>query len=336
MAYGVQSAWRAFSSGAQTDIATAATVDMRVPFEGEVSAVEWDRRHNDKNRMTGTPLATASKGITKKHEFSHKIECTPNIIGLFGSMVLGNATVSSLTGSARRHRMMPSLANKELPYRTMVENDGFETLQYKGVACKKLKIMGKRGDIVTAEAEFVSSAVEAASVLTAPAQVSESWLDFSNITFSRGGTWNGTAISGATELKAPLVSFEVEVDNNATPNYTMGRGDTGRGPGEIVRGKDGVSVKAKFTLQLDGASHHTALMAGTEYVFAIPMWGDVISGSDKYGVHIVLPRAIYANGKKTTLEDGSLGLDCELEVLHEDTYKGLVLDVVNTQTAAYL
>lgn len=334
MPYGQIAAWRGFSATKQSDIATAATVNVGVSFMGDLASIEADKWYANSDQVTGTLNPTQARLITKKLQFKHKSHLKPAEVGLFASMVMQTDTVTTLTGAARRHRIVGSpAASHELPYRTMVEHDGRAAKRYTGIAASGFKLSGKRGDLCSLEVDLIGATLEADSAITKPAEPSEPYLSFCDVTIIRGGTFDGSAFSGGTALSAKLDSFELECKNNAVAKVLMG--DPSCGPGEIRRGPR-FTTTLKLVFDTEDASHQDALVAGTEYLIAIPIIGKLITEPDRYMVRPVTPKAVYKQAKKKHDSEGTLQHECEFEVLDDGTYQGLVLDVVNTHAASYL
>jgi hypothetical protein len=200
------------------------------------------------------------------------------------------------------------------------------------MVCAGFTLSGKRGEFVEIEADLIGRASEAADATVKPARLAESYLAYGDCNLTKGGTYNGTAVTGGTSFSAAVQSFKLEVKNNAKASYLVG--DSSGLVGRILRG-DGFTVNFEADLDLEDQSHRTDLLAGNEFILDLPIVGGIANATAKYTVEIILPRLVYKEAKKGAA-DGMLKLGAKYQVLVDPTYGGIVINVINMQTASYL
>jgi hypothetical protein len=329
----VSGGWRAFSLGKQVDIATSKPVTSAFNFEGDPLESEGETFFINDKEITGELLPTQSRLLNRKFSGKHKSKAFPHVVGLFASMCMGKDT-PTLVGAttAYNHKIEIDKTMVELPYRTMVENDGLAQFLYAGVGCAGFTLSGKRGEFVEIEADLIGRASEAADATVKPARLAESYLAYGDCNFTKGGVYSGTAVAGGTSFSAALQSFKLEVKNNAKATYLVG--DSTGQVGRILRGPN-FSVTFEADLDLEDQSHRADLLAGNEFVLDLPIVGGIANGTAKYTVEVVLPRIVYKEAKKG-VADGMLKLAAKFETLVDPTYGGIIINVINMQTASYL
>jgi hypothetical protein len=326
-------AWRAFSLAKQADIATAQAVNTLLYFTGEPLEPEPETVYLNDDEINGELLPTQHRLLTRKFEGSHKSKAFPHLVGLFASQAMGKDTVSAVGATtAYKHKLEVDKTVVELIYRTMTENDGSNQTLYTGVACSGFKLSGARGQFVEFEAALIGAGTEAADASAKPARVNESYLTYGDLKIHKGGSYNGTTVTGATELSGSLVDFSFEFKNNAKGVYKCG--DPSGNVGRIQRGqKYSCDLKAKF--EVEDASHRTDLLAGNEFALWIPMVGGVANGAANYTVELIFPRVFYKGAKKG-YDDGTMTVAGDFGVLSDVTYGPFILHVINLQSASYL
>ena len=326
-------AWRGFSLTKQADINTAAAVNTLLYFEGEPMEPEPDTFYVNDGEVTGELLPTVSRLLNRKFAGKHKSKAFPHLVALFASQAMGKDTPTMVAATtAYKHKLEIDKTVVELPVRTMVENDGNTQNQFKGVACVGFTLSGQRGGFVEFEADLIGSGAEAADVTAKPARVAESYLTYQDVKLTRGGTFDGSTVTGGTDLSAQLMSFKLSFKNNGAGKHLFG--DASGNMGSIRRGSK-YEVDLEMEIELEDATHRAALLAGTEYVVAIPMVGGTANGTAKYTVEAILPRVAYKEAKKG-VDEGTLKVSAKFAVLSDPTYGGFVLNVINLQTASYL
>lgn len=326
-------AWRAFSLTKQADIATAAPVDTLLYFEGEPMEPEVDNFYVNDQQLTGELLPTQTRLLTKKFAGKHKEKAYPHLVALFASMAMGKDTVTTIGGTtASRHRLEIDKTIVELPTRTMIENDGFLQNKYTGIGCAGFTLSGERGGFVEFEAELIGRGAEEVDATAKPARINEGYLTYAECNLTRGGTWNGEAITGGTSLSTPLINFKLSFKNGGKGVHHFG--DATGLAGSLRRGQK-YEMEFEAEIEIEDASHRAALLAGTEYVMSIPMVGGVANGTAKYSIIPILPRVVYREAKKK-VNDGILAVGAKFQVLVDPAYGGFILDVINLQTANYL
>jgi Phage tail tube protein len=326
-------AWRGLSLMKQADIATAKPVDTLIYFTGDPIEPEPEQFYSNADEITGELLPTVHRLLTRKLAGKHKSKAYSHLVALFASMAMGKDTSTKVgTTTAYKHKIEIDKSVVELPYRTMVENDGFAQFLYTGVACTGFQLTGQRGGFVEMEADLVGSASEANDVTAKPARVAESYLTYGDVKFLKGGIFDGTQVTGGTELSGSLLDFTVAMKNNGKGAYLMG--DNSGRVGRIQRGdKYNVDFKAKF--ELEDQNHRTDFLAETEFVGYLPLVGGIANGTAKYGVEIIFPRLAYKAAKKGA-DSGTLTVSAEFEVLSDPAYGPFVMFVTNLQAASYL
>ena len=328
----VTGAWRAFSIAKQANISTAAAVDSRVPLFGDLAEVEPDQHYFNDDEV-GRMLPSASRILTNKLAFKHKSKAFPHLVGLFGSLALGTDVPTQVAQTdAYAHKMSADKTIIELPYRTMIENDGDAQWKHKGITCAGFTLSGKRGEFVELEADLIGSGDEATDATAAPAASTESYLSFADVGFGVGGAFANDAVTGGTSHAGRLQEFTFGFKTGAKALYLMGT--AGGVAGQIRRGgKWEVECKAK--VELEDRDARTALLAGTPLVVEIPLIGGVADDTAHYEVKIVLPMTKYKVVKKSHA-DGLLIADVEFQAMEDGTNAPVILYVTNLQTASYL
>jgi len=325
--------WRAFSLAKQTDIATPAAVDTLFNFEGEPMEPEPETFFVNDTEITGELLPTTKRLLTKKFEGTHRSKAFPHLVGLFASMAMGKDTVSQVGLTlAYEHKIEIDKTIVELPYRTMIENDGASQFRYTGVACVGFTLSGSRGGFVEFEANLIGSGAEESDATAKPSRVSESYMTYGDVTLNKGGTYDGTSVTGGTDISAELVDFKLTFKNNGKGVYLIG--DNSGQVGQIRRGSK-YEVTLEATLEFEDQSHRNDLLAGNEFVLELPIVGGVADQTANYTIQVILPRVAYRQAKKG-VDDGILRVAAEFAVLSDPTYGGIILNVINLQANSYL
>jgi hypothetical protein len=326
--------WRAVSDLCQVDIATVQAATELLNFEGtDLMEPEPETFFENTTEVTGELLPTKHVLLNKKFSGKHKCKATPSVVGLFAAMAMGSDT-DTLIGvtTAWSHKLQMNKAIVELPYRTMIENDGNQQFAFAGVACTGFTLSGARGQFVEFEADLMGRASEAGDATAKPAANAESYLAYGDCNFSLGGAYDGTAVTAGTSISAQLVNFKLAFKNNGKGKYNMG--DATGNVGAIRRGLN-YSVELDVEIELEDRTQRAALLAGTEYVVHIPIVGGIANGTAHYGVDIVLPRAVFKEVKKG-VTDGLLKVAGKVAILSDPTYGGFDLRVTNLYSHSYV
>lgn len=325
--------WRAFSALVQANISTAKPASTTFNFEGEPMEPEPDTQFVNDNEVTGELMPTLHRLLNMKFAGKHKSKAFPHLVGLFASMAMGKDTPAMVGATmAYKHKIEIEKTVTELPYRSLVENDGLAQFLYTGVACVGFSLSGQRGGFVEFEADLVGSGSETADATAKPARVAESYLAYGDIKLTRGGTYDGASVTGGTDLSAQLKDFKVAFKNNGKAVYLCG--DSSGYAGQIRRGEK-YEVELEANIELEDQTHRAALLAGTELVMAIPIVGGTANGVAKYTVELVFPRVVYREAKKG-VDEGWLKAGSKFQVLVDPTYGAFILNVINLQAASYL
>jgi hypothetical protein len=325
--------WRGFSLLKQADIATVQPVNTLLQFEGDPMEPETETYYVNDDEITGELLPTTKRMLTKKFAGKHKSKAFPHVVGLFASMAMGKDTVTQVgSTTAYKHKLEIDKDVVELPYRTMIENDGAGQFLFPGVSCPGFTISGKRGGFVEFEADLIGRGGEQTDSTAKPARVNETYMAYGDVTFTKGGVYNGTDVTGGTDISAQLAEFKLSFRNNAKGVYLMG--DASGLVGQVRRGQK-YEVEFEAEIELEDQSHRNDFLAGTEFVVAIPIVGGIANGTARYTVQIILPRVFYREAKKG-VNDGILKIAAKFGVLSDPTYGGLIINVINLQQTSYL
>jgi hypothetical protein len=325
--------WRAFSLLVQAAIGTAQPANTLLNFEGDPMEPEPNELKINDTEVTGELLPTQHRLLNLKFAGKHKSKAFPHVVGLMAAQAMGKDTPTQVaTTTAYRHKIEIDKDIVELPYRTMVENDGSGQARYVGVACAGFTLSGKRGDYVEFEADLVGTGGEEADATAKPARIAESYMAYGDVTLTKGGAYDGTQVTGGVSIAAELVDFKLTFKNNGKAVYLMGDG-TGKA-GQIRRGAK-YEVEFEATIEFEDGSHRTDLLAGNEFVLALPIVGGVANGTAHYGIEAILPRVFYREAKKG-VDDGILKLGAKFGVLADPVYGPFILNVINLQQASYL
>jgi hypothetical protein len=333
MAISTTGAWRAFSPLVQTAPTAAQNVFSSFYFDGDPLSASVAQYANNKGHAVGELLPTDAQVLTRELKGAHKAPwLTPHIAGLIASMVMGKCTTALIaTTTAYKHKIELDKTVLDVPLRTMIENDGGAQFLYTGVAAAGFTISGKRGDFAEFDCELLGLGNETADATAKPARTVEPYLRFGDLKLYRGGAYDGTAVTGATEMSAVVTDMKLSVKNGAKLVYQAG---VQSGNASVVRRAEKVDVDLEVGFEVTDQTHQTALLNGTEYVLWLPIVGGVANGSANYTVEIIVPRARYMEAKKTK-KDG-VHVAAKFDVLHDATYGGPIINVINLYNKSYL
>jgi hypothetical protein len=162
--------------------------------------------------------------------------------------------------------------------------------------------------------------------MTFPSRVAETPLRVSELTFTLGGAWNGSAFVGGKEMGAEINSIEHRLSNNGMCEFVPGGG--GSYASQYFR------EGREQTLVLDREFRDYVMrnwMDENEYFGAsILAEGAVYDDPHKYSVQIIFPKLgvlrapVTANGRRLA-EAG------DMQVLEHDTYGSVIVVVKNLQ-----
>ena len=322
--------YRAFSMTKEATLGVPATVNTSVNYKGDLWDVVPKTLWTNKDENTGEIAPTTQQIMTYTMTAKHDQMLTSHIASLLFSWFLGNCTSSAGNGTAFKHKMVADKTMISQVTRTCEEYDGYQRYQYPGVACTGISIGGKREDWITISGDFLGMGQETGILIgTRPTQNFEPFLKYGDCTLKRGGTYDGTTVTGGTDVSARLHEFKLDVKWGTKAIYNFG--DNTGFAGAFIRGRMlDASLSAKFDFA--DASEKNAMIDGTKYVLEIPIIGGAIAGStDLYTVRLVLPCVTYKKaGKKS--DDGLLTLDAEFEVMADATHGPFHVHTINLAT----
>ncbi len=327
------SGWRAFSTLVQTDLATPQAVDTLMYFEGEPVEPEPENYFTNESEVTGELFPTQKRLLNWKLNGAHKGKATPHLFGIFAAIAMGKCTTTQFGETdAYRHKLEVDKSVVELPTRTMVENDGDAQFLYRGISCSGWKLTGARNQFCEFEATLLGAGSEASNAISRPSRLAESYLAYSEANFTRGGSFDGSAVTGGTSISARVIDFAVEYKNNGKGVYHVGDG-SGH-VGSLRRGER-YEITLEANVEIEDRSDRTALIAGTEYALAIPIVGGIADSTHRYTIELIFPRVAYREAKKG-LNEGILKVNAKYAVLADETHGALVINLINKHPENYL
>ena len=207
------SGWRAFSvteeSAFGTPEAISATVG-RLNFEGEPSDVRPGEVIDNPEEITGSNEMTSLEVLTRNLTVTHVQRAIPHNLTLFLAMCMGKVTSDQDTNGAAagmyRHYIERDLTTLVLKAVTMWEFDGLAQKVYHAVVCKSVQITGERSGFCRMEAELMGRGSETVTSETKPAQVSECYLRYGDVSIFRGGGLTGNVAAGSLAFASASVA----------------------------------------------------------------------------------------------------------------------------------
>lgn len=337
MAVSTTSSWRGFSTLVQTAADVAQPVNNTFYYDGDPLSTEGDGYISNAGHATGELGATEARLLRKKLAGAHKGPwLTPHLAGMFCSMVMGKCTSAVIgVSTAWKHKIEIDKNMTALPVRTMIQYDGLAQFRYRGVAASGFKMSGKRGDFVMFDADVVGTGYEETDATAKPARVTESYLTFADAVLTRGGTYDGTAVTGGTNMRTAVTDFSLAVKNGAASVHWMGSYPGVPAAASEIRRAEQMEVELEVGFEVADQTHQDALIAGTEYVLALPIVGGVANAGNNYTVEVIVPRARYMEAKKAK-KDGVLHVAAKFEALVDATYGRLIINVINLHNKSYL
>jgi hypothetical protein len=326
--------WRGVSLTKQNVIATAVPVNTLLPFMGDPMESAVNVNYVNTEQVTGNLLATRHKVLNYKTEGKHKDKATPHLIALFASMAMGRDTSTAVAAStAYKHALEIDQALVELPYRTMVENDGDKQWRFAGIACTGFTLSGSRGQFLEFEADLAGrdEVLEDGSTvpLTAkPALVNESYLTYCDANLKKGGTFAAGAHTGGTVISPQLKDFKFSFKNGGAGKYLFG--DASCAVGTIRRGKN-YEAMVEATIEIDDRAYRTEMREGTEFVMSIPIGGEIANAAVRYSVELLFPKVALMEAPKKIEDDGALAYAGKFQI-----FDNFFMNITNLQAASYL
>lgn len=160
--------------------------------------------------------------------------------------------------------------------------------------------------------------------MTFPARVTETPLRVSELVFSLGGKWNGTAIQGGKSLGAEINSIEHRFSNNGSVEFVPGAG--GSYASRFFR--DGREQTLSLDREFRDYMIRNYMDTEEQFAASILAEGAEFDTGHKYGVEIIFPRLavlkapVSVNGKRLA-EKG------DMAVLEDATYGSVIVKVKN-------
>jgi len=328
----VSGAWRGFSLAKETAFGAIQTVDTSLCFGGEPFDTEPGKVWTNADEFTGDIAPTQTQALTWKMEGKHSQLASPHNLALFLAWLMNScASAQESVGPPAVYKHKVSMAKSviECPTRTVREFDGANYLEYPGVACAQVSVSCDREDFVKLEATMIGMGKETIVTPdpTRPAQVAESYLTFGDADIKKGGTYNGTAVTGGTSIAARVRNFKLDLGNGAKMAYLFN--DPTGFAGRAIRGRL-LSAALELSLEFEDRSEKTALMDGSTFVLEIPVIGKTIQSTYKYEARFIFPKVAYSKAKKG-VDDGLLLLNAGFNVLADSTYGALDIWIQNSQ-----
>lgn len=160
--------------------------------------------------------------------------------------------------------------------------------------------------------------------MTFPARVSETPLRVSELVFTHGGKYNGTAVLGGRNMGAEINSIEHRLSNNGKVEFVPGGG--GAYASQYFR--DGREQTLSLDREFRNYIIRNYMDTNETFAASILAEGAEFSSGQKYGVEIIFPKLgvlkapVSANGKRLA-EKG------DMTVLEDDTYGSVIVKVKN-------
>jgi len=328
----VSGAWRGLSLAKETAFGVVQTVDTSLCFAGEPFDTEPGKVWTNEGEFTGDVAPTQTQTLTWKMEGKHSQLACPHNLALFLAWLM-NSCSSSLVNAGPpavyKHKIAMAKGAIECPTRTVREYDGANFLEYPGVVCSQASISCDREDFVKLEATMIGMGKEAVVTPepTRPAQVAESYLTFGDADIKKGGTYDGTAVTGGTSIAARVRNFKLDLSNGAKMAYLFA--DPSGYAGRAIRGRL-LGAALELSLEFEDRAEKEALTDGSTFVLEIPVVGGTIQSTYKYEARFIFPKIAYAKAKKG-VDDGLLLLNAGFNVLADSTYGALDIWIQNSQ-----
>lgn len=163
--------------------------------------------------------------------------------------------------------------------------------------------------------------------MTFPSRVSETPLRVSQLAVNIGGKWNGTAIAGGHSLAAELKSLEWKFANNMTPEFTPGAGLVSYADRCLRSGRtQSISLGREFRDYV----YQQHIDDNDTFVVYCKAEGALYEAGHYYTVETVFPKVAVLKATKG-VDANRLSEALDLQVLEDDTYGSVVMNVKNQQ-----
>ena len=240
----------------------------------------------------------------------------------------GSVTHNTITAN-KPLSLKSNLDSFDLPSLTVLEmlnHDSTNRYRYTGCIIGKIVVELARKQWGTIEAQIISRGVRTTQTTARPSLEGETPFKAGDATVITGGSWDGVAYTGSTDIDATLRSLTWEFDNvpEGDDAYLFNEGLL-RGRAERTRRKQSVTAQ----LELDSSTWLDYLTAGSNIALRV-----ALTGTGSYAAQLVFPRLRVA---EIGLGGGMLTLtqDASMETFEQDAYSSVHLDVTN-QVAGYL
>ncbi len=333
----VSGGWRGLSMSKESAYGTPATVNTSLNFAGDFLDAKPEKVWDDRDEFTGELTATRVGVLTSKTDGKHSQNAMPHNLAIFFAWALGACATTdpgdTLQNTVRKHKINMSKDMVEPPTRTVRELVGGICKEYPGIACSEVNISAAREEFAKVEAVLIGMGKEdvITPVPSRPAQVVEEYLRYRDITLKKGGTYDGSVVTGGVDISARVENFKLSVKNGAKQGYLFGS-DTPCA-GRVTRARL-LEIALDMKVEFEDDAEKNSLLAGDTFIVEIPMIGELIglSTTNRYAARIVLPKVAY-NKVARTHDDGTLKLDLGFAVLADPTHGPLDIHIVNEQTA---
>lgn len=207
--------WRAFSATEESTFGTPESLSAtigRLNFEGEPTEVKEKDVFDNADEITGSNETTSFDILTRTVELVHSQRAMAHNLSLFFAMCLGKVTTDQDTNGPAagmyRHYIERDLTTIVLKAVTMWEYDGLAQKVFHAVACKSVQVVGERSGFCRLDAELIGRGSKATTSETKPAQASENYLRYGDVSIFRGGGLTGSVAAGTLAYASASVASD--------------------------------------------------------------------------------------------------------------------------------
>ncbi len=328
----VSAAWRAFTLAKETAFGTPGTPNTSLVFGGKPFAIVPGKVWTNGDEFTGDVAPTRARVLTWKMDAKQSGLASPHNLALFLSWLLNSCVSSEVSAGpplVQKHKISMNKGLIECPTRTLWEYNGARYLEYPGVGCSQVSLSCDREDFLKIEATMIGMGKSTVVTPdpTRPAQVLEDYLSYGDADIKRGGTYNGTAVSGGTSIAPRVKNFKIDLGNGLKSAYLFN--DNTGFSGRAIRARM-LDAKVSMTLEYEDETEMDALKAGTPFVLEIPVVGALIDATHHFEGRFIFPRVSYAKVEQD-VDDGVLIANVDFNVMADPTYGALDVWIQNSQ-----